>query len=372
MTSKLVLFFTDGVSLQTWESVGNLERELAIYKRMADHGKNVEFITYGNASELSFKKSISPIQIRCNRFGLPIDMYKSTLVRFPARGDVFKSNQLLGSEVALKAARTARAKFIARCGYLISVFEANQHGSNSLQAVESRQLEEKIFRGADKIVVTTVSMAESVRNGYGIPEDKIRVIPNYVETELFKPQPKEKRLIPRLVSVGRFEEQKNYRVLIEAIAPMNVEMIFVGDGSQRIDLEDAARGSTANIKFVGNIPNSQIADLLTTCDLFILPSKYEGHPKALLEAMSCGLPVVGTKVPGIIEVIVDGKNGVLSDPNVQAIREAIHRLLADSDLRTRLGEAARKLVERNFSLDHVFNLEISLIDDLMLQTNAKR
>ncbi len=370
VNTKLVLFFTEGVSLQTWKAVGNLERELALYKRLTRQQIDVEMVTYGTSEDSLLRNQLMPINLRCNRFGMPDSFYKWSVEWFPPKGDVYKSNQIVGSDVALRAARKAKAKFIARCGYLLSEFESRQNGSESPGAIGARQLENMVFHEAHRVVVTTLAMADSVRSRYGISEANLRVIPNYVDTEIFIPKLKAKYQTPRIITIGRLEPQKNYRALIEAVGPLDVEIVFIGDGSEKQELEQKTRGARARFQFLGNLPNAEIAKLLPGCDLFVLPSLYEGHPKALLEAMACGVPVVGTQVPGIQELIRHGENGFLSDLDAGSIRKAILQVLGDAHMQKRLGSSARKFIEDNFSLDRILELEFSLINELMTKTHA--
>ncbi|MDX6477552.1 MAG: hypothetical protein QOG29_139, partial [Gaiellaceae bacterium] len=100
---------------------------------------------------------------------------------------VVKSNQIEGAEVALRAARRWRKKFIARCGYLLSDFSLRRYGAGSPETERARALERKVFSEADCGVVTTDAMREFVLDQYGVDEERIRVIPNYVDTEAFKP-----------------------------------------------------------------------------------------------------------------------------------------------------------------------------------------
>ena len=96
-------------------------------------------------------------------------------------------------------------------------------------------------------------------------------------------------------------------------------------------------------------------------DLFVLPSLYEGHPKALIEAMAAGLPVVGSNVIGIREIITDGENGLLAEPDADSLRAAIQRLIQDRALRQRLGRAAREHAVQHFSLDRIVELELEML-----------
>ena len=99
--------------------------------------------------------------------------------------------------------------------------------------------------------------------------------------------------------------------------------------------------------------------------MFVLPSLYEGQPKTLIEAMAMGMPVLGTDVPGIREVISHGDNGWLCLSDVASLNEAVKNLITDSEKRKKLGEGARRTVEMNYSLDKIVDMEINLIRDLL-------
>jgi N,N'-diacetylbacillosaminyl-diphospho-undecaprenol alpha-1,3-N-acetylgalactosaminyltransferase len=105
------------------------------------------------------------------------------------------------------------------------------------------------------------------------------------------------------------------------------------------------------------VPNERLPELLNAADVFVLPSQREGHPKVLLEAMSCGLPCVGADVEGIREVIQDGENGLLCSLTPKDMADKIYRLFSDPDLALRLGQAARHFVEANFDLDILLEKE---------------
>jgi glycosyltransferase involved in cell wall biosynthesis len=365
------LFFTEGVSLQTWQNVGVLEREVALYRGLITTGVSVGFVTYGNKRDLAYNKQFPFINIYCNKWGIPHDWYKQKLQRFPPKADIVKSNQVSGSLTALRAARQNGAKFIARCGYLLSLNEERHGGRESQKAVNARQLEKTVFMQADSIELSTSSAARTVIQEYGISKEKIHIVPNYVETNRFRPFAVGRLDKTRIIVVGRLEPEKNLSNLIKAISPLDVQLQIVGSGSLRLDLEKLSFGSRANIDFLGNVSNIELPRLLNESDLFILPSLYEGHPKALLEAMACGLPVIGSRVPGIQEIIRDGENGILCDTDPDSIREAIGKLLVNDRLRQQLGGTARRFVEENFSLEKFLEMELSLIEELMAGTSAK-
>jgi glycosyltransferase involved in cell wall biosynthesis len=162
-----------------------------------------------------------------------------------------------------------------------------------------------------------------------------------------------------VLSVGRLTEQKGHVYLLEAIPAILEQFpdtIFAvaGDGPLRADLEARAKrlGIAKSVRLLGT--RFDVPELLQMAHIFVLPSLWEGLPIALLEAMGAGLPVVATRVEGVEEVIVDGENGLLLPPaDPEALKIALLRLLAQSDLRENLGAAGLTLVQRTFSLDRM-------------------
>lgn len=361
---NLALFFTQGVSLKTWSTVGMLDRELALYRQLQARGVGIEFVTYGGAEDLAYTESIPGLKVHANVGGLNLGAYERKLLSQPMQADVIKSNQVAGADIALDVARKSRSKFVARCGYLLAEFQERRYGERSREAKAARKLEEKVFRGADWVTVTTHKMAEAVAERYKVLPEKIGVIPNYVETDRFRPQPHVAGDKLRIGFVGRLDTQKNLHNLITALVDIDVEVWLIGYGPLKEELERFAEGTVAQFKFIGNVPNHQLPDMLSQCDLFVMPSLYEGHPKALLEAMACGLPVLGTRVAGIQEIITDGENGLLCETHAVSIREGVQRLMADSALRQRLGLAARQYIEAHFALDRIVELEMNLLQRL--------
>jgi glycosyltransferase involved in cell wall biosynthesis len=283
---------------------------------------------------------------------------------FWSMGTIFKSNQLKGAEVGLEAAKRFRHKFIVRCGYLHAWTVERQYGADSLQAQQARQLERHVFREAHHIVVTTLEMKNYVTQYYELPSEKIQVIPNYVETGRFYQIPNIFRTPRQVFFVGRLEVEKNLLALFDALTGLDVELCLAGVGKEKDILLDKAKANHLKVQFLGRIANEDLPQLLNQASVFILPSHYEGHPKALLEAMACGLPVIGTDVPGIREIIKHGENGWLCGTDAMQIRQALETVLGDQTLQKRLGENARQTIVNQFSLDRIVELEMNLLEEM--------
>ncbi len=253
---------------------------------------------------------------------------------------------------------------VARCGYMWSVLSESFGETRVEETMQARKSEEQVFRVAKRVVVTTDRMRNYAIKQYGLPESKVKVIPNYVLTDLFIPSIVSP--VPgRMCFVGRFSEEKNPLHLVHACVGMDVELIMIGDGPLKKSLEKKAKELGVCLKLIPNMPHNELPNTLGSCQLFLMASPNEGHPKALLEAMSCGLTVVAVDAPGVSDMIDHGRTGWLCGPDVQSMRESIMYLLAREDLRNKIGSEARRFVCDNFSLDRIVPLELDLIREVL-------
>jgi len=232
---------------------------------------------------------------------------------------------------------------------------------NLVQYAYLRTLGLWIFKNVDRVICLTRSDAQEIVR-FGCPSDKIRVIPNAIDANRFRPRKGcQENLV---VWVGRFVPEKGLNYLIEAAKIVvkkfkNVEFILVGYGPLKTNIMKLAYSSgllNNAVRFAGPFNRDRVADVLGTASVFVLPSLKEGLPLSLLEAMACGVPVVGSDIPGINDVITHGKNGLLvSARNPEALADTVLTLLNDEDFRRRLGRNARRLIMEKYSWDMVIN-----------------
>lgn len=368
-SAHLALFFTRGLSLQTWADTGAFDREVALYRRLEKSGVRVAFITYGGRDDLELARRIPEIEVRCNHWGLAPRLYEHLLpwlhARVLRRCDLLKTNQTDGADIALSVAARWRKPLIARCGYMWSDFRKHQCGPDSPEAAHAREIEHRVFTAAARVVVTTSAMADDLERRIPEVAARVRVIPNYVDTECFRPLD---RGDPEadLVFAGRFTPQKNLAALIDAVRPLDVSLVIVGGGKRRAEWEREHGDLGGRLQWRGNIPNGEMPDLFARARAFVLPSHFEGHPKTLIEAMASGLPVIGADSPGIRELIRHGENGYLCGTRSDEIREAIRAVLGDPALCARLGSKAREFAVREFALERVAPLELSVMNEVLL------
>jgi glycosyltransferase involved in cell wall biosynthesis len=164
-----------------------------------------------------------------------------------------------------------------------------------------------------------------------------------------------------VVAMGRLAPQKAFDVLLKAFARCATKharwsLVILGEGNERRNLEALAAdlGIMDRTKLAGNVRDP--ASILMRADLFVCPSRYEGFPNALLEAMACGLAVIATDCPsGPREIVHDGVNGVLVGvDDVDALTAAMDRLMTNPGERQRLGKQAVNVLER-FSIDRTMS-----------------
>ena len=116
-----------------------------------------------------------------------------------------------------------------------------------------------------------------------------------------------------------------------------------------------------------------VRDLLAEAEVFVLPSRWEGMPNALLEAMACGLPCVATRVSGTEDILRDGENGLLVEPEQpEPLADALRRVLVDATLALRLGQAARATVVERYAVTRIVDQCLALYQSLLDEQKHSR
>ena len=218
---------------------------------------------------------------------------------------------------------------------------------------EVKWLKRRSLPRAATVLVQTRYQADKVRRYGGRAEH----LPNGVDTAFFAPDQAVSPDPATIVCAARLHDtQKRISDLIRAVAelgaPWRLSLLGRGPDEQDFRALAASLGVADRVEFAGFIDDkAEVRERLRRATVFALPSRFEGLPVALLEAMSCGAPAVGTSIPAIAEVIEDGVSGrlvPLADPS--ALAAAIAEVAGD---RPRYSAAARERVERSFSLDRL-------------------
>lgn len=215
----------------------------------------------------------------------------------------------------------------------------------------------------------------------GVPGDRIVQIRNGIDASTLEAKETYELHDPvRLVFVGRLHEQKGLDTLLRSFRQVREEepttraaLRLIGDGPLREELVTLSGrlGISSDVEFAGN--RDDVARLLPEADVFVLPSRAEGLSNALLEAMSAGLPVVVSKIPGNTDVISGGIDGLFFEPEDQgSLAAALSALLDGVGLRERLGRQARQTVEERYAIDGVACRYLELYEALTGITGTRR
>lgn len=208
----------------------------------------------------------------------------------------------------------------------------------------------KLYR-YKRVIPVAISkrIKEEASHLYKLPPNEIELIVNPVNIAKFQRISITNKDSIRFINVARLEPIKNQRLLLKAFSNIhrelpNATLFIVGDGSERSALEDYATslGIQKKVFFTGNIGN--VEDFLSSSDIFVLTSIYEGLPLSILEAMASGLPIISTNVGGIADVIFD--NGILVESeDLQGLSEAMLELSRDHEKRKRMSMSSLESVK---------------------------
>ena len=370
------MFFSFEVSLEDWNESGIIDRETRLYEELIRrYAVTVRFMTYGDKGDRNWLRKIEGIEVvpayenRPTPRGRLVRLLKSFSLPWAMASelsavDLYKSNQIMGAWVGVVSKLRFRKPLLVRCGYELSEF--NRLGrAKWWRQLGGLALSFLSYQLADRIHVSTLDDKKIVGKRFRVPQHKIYVQPNWVDTEAFSPSSDQSKRRNGILFLGRFTDQKNLSLLIDAVSGTNLPLTIVGSGGdesiirEKINLE----GIEADIR--SNIPNRSLPALYQQCAVYVICSRYEGNPKTLLEAMSCGCAVIGTNVKGVREIIDHGKNGILVDQDATSLRQAILDLISDQDLRLKLGEAARRGVIQKHSLDAAVEAEWEAYNSLI-------
>lgn len=272
----------------------------------------------------------------------------------------------------VQAVRKARKLGLPSVVSVHGVFADRGFAVNFAQFVYLRTLGLEVFRSADRVVCLTRGDVEEVVR-FGCPFDKVRLVPNAVDTERFKPcKEREDNLV---VWVGRFVPEKGLEYMIKAAKIVaeecrEVKFLLIGYGPLKAKVMKLTHdlGLLDTVRFTGPLSRDEVAKVLGKAAVFAFPSLREGLPLAVLEAMACGLPVVGSNIPGVNDTVRHRENGLLTpskDP--KALAAGILALLNDRNFRMRLGKRARELTLEKYSWDII----TGMIEKIYNEANEK-
>lgn len=209
-----------------------------------------------------------------------------------------------------------------------------------------------LWKQADAVIANSETLRKSAWKNS--PKQEILLIYNGINTQKFAQKTEIKTDFKpfSIISTGRLSEIKGYHFLIQALENIeNCELTLIGDGSWKEILQNLARAKNVKVHFLGNLPHDTIAKLLPEAHLYVLSSLNEGMSNSLLEALTCGLPVVATDVGGTKELIKE--NGIVVEKeSAQELRQAIEYYLRNPE-KTLVHGAKSREIALQFSWESV-------------------
>lgn len=211
-----------------------------------------------------------------------------------------------------------------------------------------------IYSRTDRVLAPSPSSQKQLQD---IGLENVGVFGRGVDSELFNPirankaKLKNYDLNPDKVTIlyaGRLAEEKSLPELIDAFLNLerrfkNIQLLIVGDGPLRAELEAKLNNHSDDFAFTGIKKGTELAELYASADIFAFPSRTETFGQVVLEAMASALPVVGYDSPGVRDLVVSNQSGLLAGLNNLKFEQALEALLADKDLRLKYGKAGREL-----------------------------
>jgi len=369
---KIILFFTYGISLSDWENTGLLDRELKFYEKLYEKfGISTVLLTYGDSEDIEIIKNKNFIEIVPIYTILKYDKNKylriarSFILPFRLKkiiGDVqiLKTNQLLGSWVAIICKLLYKKPLIVRTGYDLLTF-SKKNNKNVIKIYFYRQLTKLSLRYSNIYLVTSSVDKEKLSVLFKKYAKKIKIRPNWVEVSNSKGF--DDRFENRLISIGRLEKQKNYSFLIDKLQNSELLLDIYGEGKEKENLTKLSKSLNVKLTIKNPIKNNLLLEEILKYRIFISSSNFEGNPKAILEAMASGCVVIAKDNSNTSEIIENNHNGLIYR-NKDDLISIINNILSDKNEWIRISSNAINSIIALNSINAITDHEYSDYVDL--------
>jgi len=384
---KLLVTFTYGISLERYDRIGTIHREVSLFKELENKNIKVNFLTYGDKRDYEYADLLGQIKIfpvsKFIKSKLPlITFFKTFLLPFKLKKlfnsvDIIRTIQVYGSWIPCIAKILYNKKIVIRAGFewLNACKNVSKKGNlkNYIKYLIRYTfifINELIsYKMADGIILTSDYDIPFVIKYYKLKKKfkkkRIQLIYNFIDENLFKPIPKKKK-DKHILYIGLLHRGKNVNNLVKAFKYLEgYTLDIIGKGPDEGSMKRIAKENNLKINFLGLFPNNKIPEILNQYHIFILPSISEGNPKVLLEAMSCGLACIGTNIEGINNILKHRVNGILCDTDSKSLADAILNLYKDENLRRKIAKNARQYILDNCSLRSIAQKEFLFYQDIL-------
>mgnify|MGYP006101804003 CR=1 FL=1 len=354
---KVLVVFTYGYSLKTWEESGTLKKELEIYDQLSKKF-NIEytFLTYGDIADLNiikktFNFDVIPVYSIVNKYkNTKINILMSFFIPFKLfkkidNFDLIKQNQLLGSWVSIILKLLTKKPLFLRTGYDMYQFSKYENKSK-LKVKLYKYLTKFSFYLSDLYSVSSNTDFIIFKEQFKNKSEKLVLRPNLISTKKssFVSLKDDKKIL----CVGRLEHQKNFEFVITEFANTDYVIDIVGEGREKAKLKNLAEINNVNLNFLGRIENEKLNKLYFNYKYFVNASIFEGNPKTVLEALSKGCIVFLSNIPNHTEIITDKLNGYIFDLKKDKLISLFKN--RDYDLDENISQNGISLIAEKYSL----------------------
>lgn len=227
----------------------------------------------------------------------------------------------------------------------------------------------RVWRRAAAVVSNSVGLRDLAQKFE--PNADIQVIPNGVDLEKFATGGRS-WTPAHILFVGRIVYQKGLDLLLNALANLKNQkwtLSVVGDGPRRAALQTSAAlaGIDDRVKFLGWKSRSELPAVFQEANLFVYPSRHEGMPNAVLEAMAAGLPILATRIAGNEDLVNDETGILVNSEDMAGLQAALEKIIPGAQIRKQMGAAARKRVEENYGWPRVAQEYEQLIEQVLVR-----
>jgi glycosyltransferase involved in cell wall biosynthesis len=334
-------------------TVVTLDRRGPVAQRLTAHGIPVRSLG-GDGLPRAFVRLAGILRRESfdvvNAYGFKSTFVTRFLVRALARRSVFVSGVRGLHMSELERLDSVKARLVLRlerlASGLVDVYDANSEGAVEL-------------------------LAET-----GVDRERLRYIPNGLDVEWWSPDSGRRRgSTPVVLCVARFVPRKRHQDLVEALAMLRdrrvqLRLDLIGDGPTLPAMRRLVRELALDdvVNFAGARDSDQVRETMRHTEIFCLASLWEGMAGSVMEAMACGLPVVGTRVNGIAELVDDGRTGYLVPPSrPDLLAAALERLATDPVAAATLGRAGRERIREEFSVQKMVDAKEQLFMNLVAE-----
>ena len=363
------LFFTYDVSLKDWYESKIFDREISYYKEISDkYSINYTFVTYGGEEDLMFQSKLQnirviPVYTLQKRFNNKMLRFLSSFItpfklkKLMKDEDIFKTNQLMGAWVPILLKTFHRKKLIVRTGYDILQFSIKEK-RGVLKIIFYFLLTKVALYFSNKYIVTSDNNIRFLRKISFIDNKKIVKVNNWIEESNLDNNYERSKY--QILSVGRLETQKNYLNLIKNLKTSNLDIHIVGEGSLREKIFEESKSQQVNVELLGKMNFEELINLYKKYKFFLMFSKFEGHPKSLIEAMSNGCVPIVLEADYVSEIIDHNQNGIILKSEDDEISNIINFLNENEQFADNLSKNAKSFVANNYSKNKIMKKEIDL------------